>query len=138
MTGSKQIGTDEMVARVRKAIAEHYYKRTGNASRLQELGVDAASVKRPAHRPAKTMFDDREIVQLVWSKKYLEGEIFSNVFGIEHNACLVAVAEAQDRHVSAVIRQWKLVPAAERAAIGKWLRELLQAEGLLHKRHKTK
>ncbi len=130
-------GIDAMVAKIKRAIAEKHYKIIGDKSRLLELGIDPATVRRPPWRPSKTMFDDRQIVHLIWKQKYQAGEKFSNTEGINKNSCFLAVAKAQGRHVSGVIRQWRCVPAAERAAIGEWLRELLREHGALHE-HRRK
>ncbi len=129
-------GRDELVEILNLDLAERLYKVTGNTSRLLELGIDPATVKRPPYRPSKTMFDDRQIVQLVWKQEYQAGVKFSNNEAREKNPCFLAVAKAQGRHVSAVIRQWRRVPAAERVKIREWLRERLREHGQLHERHK--
>jgi hypothetical protein len=123
-------------AKLRRTNAEQRYRRIGDASQLLALGIAPATVKRGRGHPSKTMFDDRQIVQLIWRQKLQAGESFSNSEGKENNPCIVAVARAQGRHVSAVIRQWTNVPAAERQSIEEWLRAELAKRGLLHDRHK--
>lgn len=123
-------------AKLRRAFAEQRYRRIGDASQLLALGIDPVTVKRGRGRPAKTTFSDEQIVQLIWRQKLQAGESFSNSDGKENNPCFVAVARAQGRHVSAIIRQWTNVPDADRRSIEKWLRAVLTKRGLLHSRHK--
>lgn len=126
----------EMLEKIAYHLAKRLYVVTGNDLALREHGLtydEISKIKRPRGRPKKTLYTDRDIVQLIYKQELQAGIRFTNVAGKENNECFIAVAEHQNVGVDQIVRQYKNVPAKERKKIKEWLRQKLAEHDLLDK-----